>query len=250
MPVDRSYKAKKWLCVSILSTATSLFWGPSGSAKQPAVFLKEHSEMQGDVDILIGKSGLNMLLRKSNTALIMSAPDWNVIYVNRQSKRYFQCKPDQWKMGPSVFSAMCRPSSPTSLRLTSSKKTNFRGLPCEVHSMETFEASRGTDKAWKRLLPKKGLIWLYPQARFSSQAYRMVANFLAIPAGPGIPVAMEFSRCDDDKVKEIVLYGFEKRLVEDSEFKAPKGFQQVMTQAEALDKSVESKDFADFLKEK
>jgi len=206
--------------------------------------------MQGDVDILVGNTGLNMFFRKSKMALIMSAPNWDVVYANMQSKLYFQCKPSEWKVGPAVFSAMFRPSSPTSLRLTKSRKTTIRGLPCEVHDMESREASRGTDKVWKRLMPKDGRIWLYSQSVFPRQAYQMVANQLAVPHGPGIPVAMEFSRYDGDLLTEISLYGFERKQVDGSEFLVPKGFRRVSTQADVLNKSVESKDFADFLNEK
>ncbi len=50
--------------------------------------------------------------------------------------------------------------------------------------METREASRGTDKTWKRLMPKDGSIWLYPQAGFPRPAYLMVSNLLPFPAVP------------------------------------------------------------------
>lgn len=116
--------------------------------------------------------------------------------------------------------------------------------------MESREASRGNDKTWKRLMPKDGRIWLYPQAGFPRQAYQMVANMLAIPQGPGIPLSMEFTRCDGDRLTEIRLYGHERKQVDGSEFLAPKGFQRVMTQADVLNKGVESKDFAEFLNEK
>lgn len=182
--------------------------------------------------------------------MLMSSPNWDVVYANMQSKRYFQCRPEQWKVGPASFSAMFRPSSPTSLRLTTSRKTTLNGLPCDVHEMESREANRGNDKTWKRLMPKDGRIWLYPQAGFPRQAYQMVANMLAIPQGPGIPLSMEFRRCDGDRLTEIRLYGYERKQVDGSEFLAPKGFQRVMTQADVLNKGVESKDFADFLNEK
>jgi hypothetical protein len=241
----------KQQAASLLFSAL-LFCTLPADAKQlePAVFLKEHSEMMGDVDILVGKSGVNMFFRKSSIALIMGAPDWEVIYANMQTKRYYQCKTEEWKVGPAVFSAMFRPSSPTSLRLTTKKNTALKGFPCEVHEMETREASRGTDKTWKRLLPKDGRIWLYPRPGFPRQAYQMVANLLAVPQGPGIPLAMEFSRFDGETLKEISLYGFEKRQSDGSEFTAPKGFRRVRTQAEVLNKGVESRDFADFLDEK
>lgn len=242
----------KLLSACILLHAAVFFCAPSSEAKQlqPAVLLKEHSGMQGDVDVLVGRTGVNVYFRKSGMALIMGSPNWDVIYANMQAKRYYQCRSDQWKVGPAVFSAMFRPSSPTSLRLTTSKKTTLKGLPCEVHQMETREASRGTDKTWKRLMPKDGRIWLYPQAGFPRQCYQMVANLLAIPQGPGIPVAMEFSKYDGEILKEISLYGFENKQSDGSEFIAPKGFQRVTSQADVLNKGVESKDFADFLNEK
>ena len=217
---------------------------------QSAVLLKEHSEMQGDVDILVGQNGFNMLFRKSKMALIMAAPNWNVVYANMQSKRYYECKPGEWKVGPAVYSAMFRPSSPTSLRITSSKKTVHKGFPCDVFEMESREASRGTDKTWKRLMPKDGHIWLFTRYKFPHQVYQMVANLLALPTGPGIPVAMEFSRFDGDKLNELTLYGFESKQVDGSQFAPPKGFQRVRSQSEVLNKGVESKDFAEFLNEK
>jgi hypothetical protein len=240
----------KLLPAYALLIATVLATPAFAAIKTPAVLLKEHSEMQGDVDILVGKTGFSMLFRKSKMALIMGAPQWNVVYANLSNKRYYQCKPTEWKVGPAVFSAMFRPSSPTSLRLTTSKKTKHKGLPCEVFKMETREASRGTDKTWKRLMPKDGSIWLYPQAGFPRPAYLMVSNLLAIPSGPGIPVAMEFSRYDGDKINELILYGFENKQTDDTEFAVPKGFTRVKDQASVLNKAVESKDFADFLDEK
>ncbi len=247
-----SYHSRKLFpaCAFLLA---ALFGTPlcsEAKTLEAAVFLKEHSEMQGDVDILVGKSGFSMLFRKSRMAIFMGAPHWNVVYANLQSKRYYECKPNEWKVGPAVFSALCRPSSPTSLRLTTSKKTEHKGLPCDVFSMESREASRGTDKTWKRLMPKDGSIWLYQQAGFPRQAYLIAANLLAIPNGPGIPVAMEFSNFDGKKTNELILYGFEKRQVDASQFAAPKGFAKMKDQAEVLNKAVESKDFADFLDEK
>jgi hypothetical protein len=180
----------------------------------------------------------------------MGAPHWNVVYANLTSKRYYECRPNEWKVGPAVFSAMFRPSSPTSLRLTTSQKTKHKGLPCEVFAMESREASRGTDKTWKRLMPKDGSIWLYSQAGFPREAYSMAANLLAIPSGPGIPVAMTFSRFDGEKLNELILYGFENKQVDRSEFAAPKGFTKVKDQASVLNKAVESKDFVDFMDER
>lgn len=206
--------------------------------------------MQGDVDILVGPAGFNMISRKSRLALIMGAPNWNVVYTNYASQRYYECKPSDWKVGPAVFSAMFRPSSPTSLRITTSKKTTYKGFPCQVFEMESREASRGNDRTWKRLMPKDGHIWLYTRYKFPHQAYQMLANMLAIPTGPGIPVAMEFSRFDGDKLNELRLYGFETKQVDGSEFAPPKGFQKVNGQSEVLNKAIESKDFADFLDEK
>ncbi len=203
--------------------------------------------MQGDVDILVGKTGFNMFFRKSKMALIMGAPEWNVIYANMETKRYFQCKPGEWKVGPAVFSAMFRPSSPTSLRLTTSKKTKLKGLPCEEFAMETREASRGTDKTWKRLMAKEGTIWIYRHTNFPHQIYPLVANLLAIPRAPGFPAAMEFSRFDGRKFHELVLLGFENKLVAETEFFAPKGFTRVSDQGSALNKGIESKDLMDFL---
>lgn len=246
-----SYNAKRFLPAYAFVIAAFVATPGFAATKTAAVLLKEHSEMQGDVDILIGKTGFNMTLRKSKMALIMSAPHWNVVYANLASKRFYQCKPTEWKVGPAVFSALCRPSSPTSLLLTNtSRKTKHKGLPCEVFTMETREASRGTDKTWKRLMPKDGTIWLYPQAGFPRQAYLMAANLLAIPSGPGIPVAMEFFKYSGQKTNELVLYGFENKQVDQSEFAVPKGFTKVPDQAAVLNKAVESKDFADFLDEK
>ena len=247
-----SHNSKKLLPAGAFLLAL-LFGAPSlaeAKSLESAVLLKQHSEMQGDVDILIGKSGFSMLFRKSHMALFMCAPHWNVVYANLPSKLYYECKPNDWKVGPAVFSAMFRPSSPTSLRLTTSKKTKHKGLACEVFNMETREASRGTDKVWKRLMPKDGSIWLFPKTEFPRPAYQMAANLLAIPNGPGIPVAMQFSRFDGEKLNELILYGFENKQVDASEFAPPKGFIKVKDQASVLNKAVESKDFADFLDEK
>jgi len=230
--------------------AATLVTPAFAATKAPAVLLKEHSEMQGDVDILVGRTGFNMLFRKSQMSLIMGAPHWNIVYANLASKRYYECKPSEWKVGPAVFSAMFRPSSPTSLRLTTSKKTKHKGLSCEVFGMESREASRGTDKVWKRLMPKDGSIWLYIQPGFPREAYRMVANMLALPSGPGIPVAMTFYRYDGEKINELILYGFENKQVDAAEFAPPRGFTRVKDQASVLNKAVESKDFAEFLDEK
>ncbi len=246
-----SHHEKKFLPTYALLIASSLVTPAFAATKTAAVLLKEHSEMQGDVDILIAKTGFSMLFRKSKMALIMGAPHWNVVYANLASKRFYECKPTEWKVGPAVFSALCRPSSPTSLLLTNtSRKTKHKGLPCEVFTMETREASRGTDKTWKRLMPKDGTIWLYPQPGFPRQAYLMAANMLAIPSGPGIPVAMEFFKYSGQKTNELVLYGFENKQVDQSEFAVPKGFTRVPDQGSVLNKAVESKDFADFLDEK
>lgn len=232
--------------------AAALAWSLEAEAKtgQPAVFLKEHSEMQGDVDFLVGKNGFSLVFRNAKMALYMQAPLWHVVYANLKSKVYCDCRPENWKGNPSVLSALVRPSSPTSLRLTGFKQTNYMGLPCQIHSMETKEASRGTDRVWKRLLPKEGKIWLYPQQGFPRQAYQMAANLLALPCGPGIPIAMEFSKFDGQTTRELRLYGFENRQVTIDEFAPPRGFKKVADQAAVLNNTVESKDFADFLDEK
>lgn len=247
-----SYKSRKLqpACTLSLFVAFSMPILATAKALEPAILLKQHSEMQGDVDILIGKSGFRMIFRKSRMTLSMGAPHWNVVYANLASKRYYECKPNEWKVGPAVFSALFRPSSPTSLRLTTSKKTTHKGLTCEVFDMESREASRGTDKKWKRLMPKDGSIWLYPQPGFPREAYSMAANLLAIPSGPGIPVAMTFSKFDGKRLNELILYGFENKQVNGTEFAPPRGFTKVKDQAAALNKAVESKDFVEFMDEK
>lgn len=220
------------------------------AAVQPAILLKIRSEIGGDTDFLVGKNGYSMLNRKNKSVLYMHAPDWNVYYANLQNKVYCQCKPEDWRAGPGVLSALLRPSSPTSLRLTTSKPAKLKGLACLEFKMETKEASRGNDRTWKQLLPKEGTIWLYPQDGFPRQAFLVAAGMLALPNGPGFPLAMKFTRYDNLQCEEVRLYGFEKKMAEEAEFAPPKGFKQVKDQAAVMNKGVESKDFADFLQEK
>ena len=217
---------------------------------QPAVFLKEHSQMYDDVDFLVAKNGFAMTFRKTRMALYMQAPLWQITYANLKEKVYFTCPAEKWKGSPAVFSALVRPSSPTSLRLTTSQKTNYKGLDCTVFKMETQEASRGTDRTWKKLLPKHGEIWLFQKEKFPRQTYQAIANLLALPPAPGIPVAMKYFRTDEVPVQELTLYGFEKRLITDADLSPPQGFKRVSDQMAVFNKNVESKDFAEFLDEK
>lgn len=206
--------------------------------------------MQGDVDILAAKDGFKMTFRKSRMALSMRAPDWRVVYANLDTHLYYECKPEDWKVSPSVFSALVRPSSPTSLRLTTSKFGKIKGVDTMLFKMETKEQSRGSDKTWKRLMPKQGEIWLYRAPDYPRQALVMITNFLGLPYSPGVPVAMHFTRTDDVDIEELHLYGVENRQVTNLDFQPPKGFKRVNNQTEVLSKGFESKDFADFLNEK
>lgn len=234
--------------------AIALFLNAQQSAEskpnQPAVFLKEHSQMYDDVDFLVTEKGFSMTIRKTRMALYMQAPLWHITYANLNEKVYFTCPPDKWKGSPAVFSALVRPSSPTSLRLTTSKKTKYKGLDCTLYKMETQEASRGTDRTWKKLLPKDGQIWVLQQKNYPLQTYQAIANLLALPPSPGIPVAMTYFRFDGVPVQELSLYGFEKRLVSDADLAPPQGFKKVSDQMAVFNKNVESKDFAEFLDEK
>lgn len=205
--------------------------------------------MYDDVDFLVARNGFSLTFRKTRMALYMQAPLWQITYANLGEKVYFTCPVEKWKGSPAVFSALVRPSSPTSLRLTTAKQTSYKGLTCTVHNMETSEASRGTDRTWKKLLPKKGEIWLYQKEKFPRQAYQAIANLLALPPGPGIPVAMTYFRHDDVPVHELTLYGFEKRQIADADLAPPKGFKKVSDQMSVMNKRIESKDFAEFLDE-
>jgi len=237
-------------CALVLVFAPAVLPKADAKPSQPAVFLKEHSLMYDDVDILVAPNGFSMTFRKSRMALFMHGPDWQINYANLPQKLYYTCPVEKWKGSPAVFSALVRPSSPTSLRFTTSTKANHKGLDCFLHKLENKDNSRGSDRTWKRLLPKEGEIWMYQKEKFPPQAYQTVANLLALPPGPGIPVAMNYRRFDGVPVNELRLYGFEKRQSTDADLAPPKDFKRVYSQDAVLNKMVESKDFADFLDEK
>jgi len=245
------YHSKKAVSPCTLALALCFIAQPAAMSlpPQPAVLLKEHSQMYDDVDILVAPNGFSMTFRKSKMALYMHAPAWQIVYANLAEKVYYTCPIEKWKGNPSVFSALVRPSSPTSLRLTTAKKTNHKGLECTVHKMENKEASRGSERTWKRLLPKDGEIWLYQKEKFPPLVYQTVANLLALPPGPGIPVAMNYRRMDNKPIHELLFYGFKKCSAGDEDLAPPKGFKRVYSQHAVLNKIVESKDFADFLDE-
>ncbi|MBC7999904.1 MAG: hypothetical protein IAF58_18255 [Leptolyngbya sp.] len=215
-----------------------------------AVLLKQHSAMVGDVDVLVGDNGFSMSFRKMNLFITMQAPLWHITYCNTSRKIYYSCTPKQMKANPAVFSAMFRPSSPTSLRSSTSEKTIYKGLPCTKFRLVSQEAvAKASDKTWKRLMPKDGTSWVLARTHFPHEAYRLASNLMALPVSEGIPVAFTFQRYDNEVLHELALFGFEKKKLKGKEFDPPPGFALVTDQNKVFGKGVEEKDFAEFLKE-
>lgn len=225
---------------------------PKASAQSghEAILLKQHSAMIGDVDVLVGENGFSMDFRKNNLFIAMQAPLWHITYCNTARKIYYSCTPKEMKANPAVFSAMFRPSSPTSLRAGATEKSSYKGLACSKIQLISQEAvAKSSDKTWKRLMPKDGILWALPRTHFPREAYQLASNLMAIPVANGIPVALTFHRYDNETLHELALFSFEKKKLKGKEFDAPPGFKLVTDQNKVFGKGVEEKDFAEFLKE-
>ncbi|MBZ0189475.1 MAG: hypothetical protein K8F91_24730 [Candidatus Obscuribacterales bacterium] len=170
--------------------------------------LRQLQDKTGDHTLCISKTGLKLVC--GQMALISTAPDWNIVVFNRQTRTYFKAPADQLRV-PDWITKI--PPGPLS-EAGDDKSPRIAGLKTNHYKLSAN--STGPSDLWtSRAIP------LEPNTR------RLLRRLYGNPNLNSVPLLITGSSLNGKSIDYLSTQWCQKRGLSDTFYRTPKSYKQV-----------------------
>ena len=239
---------RKSFLTAITATVCALYSG-AASAEENATELKQFSLLNGASRTIACKQGVRLEIPHRHLVILVIPPEWNVLYLNTESKVYCKVAADRWRSPLASATAMFRPGDASNLRVLASAPSAYKGLACTKYLLKlpTAENESG-EKAWKRLLVRSGLLYTLDKYHYPANVATIFSRSLGTTKVDGLPLFFSATNNNGSVCEELKLESHAEIAYKAGDFVLPKGYKQVDKPEGVTNSDAMNQGFADFIR--
>ncbi len=222
----------------------------SGQCLEPsALHIKQTSQLTGNIEMLLSKNGLRLTMPDRQLAIVMTAPKWEVCFLNIKRKIYSQSPAAKWTFPAITVASYVRPGDPSGLKSIRSETATLQGLSCRKHTMKVPPGTNSDgEHSWQKLLIKEGELYCLADPSYPRHVAAAVARTVGSIPVDGIPLQFICVSNRNQKEEELVLHSQNRTILKAPDLQIPAGYKKVPTPMEVLNSTDNSEGFADFIR--
>jgi len=219
------------------------------SAEDQALLLKQWSFLNGMTELKLAKKGVRMDIPGRRLAMLIAPPNWNVQFLNLQTKVFCECKTVDWRPQMASATVFFRPGDPSGLVPASSAETTLQGIKCRRYLLKLPAVQdSGGSHTWEQLLVKSAELYALDEPAYPKMVKIVLARNFGTHKDAGIPLVLTCTNNRNEVSKELRLNGHEWIPFKASDYVAPRDFKRVKTATEVTNTAGANEGFSEFIR--
>jgi hypothetical protein len=215
---------------------------------EKALILHQYSLISGKTTIKATKLAVRLEIPFRRVAVLLSAPDWNVLFLNEQSKIYCRCLATAWRSPMGSGAALFRPGDPSSLKAIGSESSTLQELACKKYTLkQPASVSEHGQHTWQRLMVSSGQLYIFDGNAYPRGVGIVLARTLGTVPLDGIPLSFTVVNNNGGHSEELKLEDHSQANVKASDFQIPKDFKLVATPEDVIHSDAVNEGLSEFL---
>ncbi|MBU6451614.1 MAG: hypothetical protein KGS72_07550 [Cyanobacteria bacterium REEB67] len=197
-------------------------------ALEKTLVLRQYSLLNGKTTLKLTRQAVRLEIPFRRVSLILCAPDWDVLFLNDQSKIYCHCPAATWRTPIASGAALFRPGDPCNLKTVGSESAELKGLTCKKYILQLPAAANEKGlHTWQRLTVNSGELYVFEGKKYLPRVCTVISRTLGTLPASGIPLSLTVTNNNGSHSEEVKLEEQNEVPFKASDFQVPKNYQQV-----------------------
>jgi hypothetical protein len=208
---------------------------PAAPAGEKTLVLNQYSLLNGKTVLKLTRQAIRLEVPFRRVTILLRAPDWDVLFLNDQSKIYCHCPAATWRSPIASGAALFRPGDPSNLKVFRSENSQLKDLACKKYILKLpAEANEKGTHTWQKLIVNSGELYVFDGKKYPPAACTVISRTLGTLPAAGIPLSLTVMNNNGSHSEEVKLEEQSEIPFKACDFQIPKDYKQVKGPSEVV----------------